>query len=48
MDRYVGDGGDDLFLTRDGRRETLTGGPGFDRARLDPTDRRFGVERAIR
>ena len=41
----LGDGGDDLMLARDRRRETVSGGPGFDRARLDPVDRRIGVER---
>ena len=48
VDFLLGDSGDDLLLARDGHRETVSGGPGFDRARLDPSDRRLGVERAIR
>jgi hypothetical protein len=32
---------------RDRRRELISGGPGFDRARIDQSDRRLGVERAI-
>ncbi len=48
FDLFLGDGGDDLLLARDRRREQVWGGPGFDRARLDAADRRFGVERAIR
>ena len=48
IDTFLGEHGDDLLLARDTRRETVSGGPGFDRARLDPTDRRLGVERAIR
>ncbi len=48
VDTFLGEHGDDLLLARDTRRETVSGGPGFDRARLDPGDRRLGVERAIR
>lgn len=47
VDVFLGEGGDDLLLARDRRRELVSGGPGFDRARLDPADRRLGVERAI-
>ena len=48
VDFLLGEAGDDVLFARDGRRETVSGGPGFDRARLDPADRRLGVERAIR
>lgn len=47
VDFLLGDRGDDLLLARDRRRETVSGGPGFDRARLDPADRRLDVERTI-
>jgi Ca2+-binding RTX toxin-like protein len=48
VDFFLGDGGDDLLLAGDHRREQVWGGAGFDRARLDAADRRFGVERTIR
>jgi len=43
-----GAGGDDLLLARDSERDIASGGAGFDRARLDPGDRRLSVERSIR
>jgi hypothetical protein len=56
-DRLVGDAGhddlggetgDDLLLARDGTRDVLWGGPGFDRATTDHVDRRAGIERLLR
>ena len=48
VDLLTGEAGDDLLLARDGRRESVYGGPGLDRARVDRSDRRFSVERLIR
>lgn len=47
IDVLLGERGDDLLLARDGLRELVGGGPGFDRARVDRSDRRVGVERTI-
>lgn len=47
IDILLGEQGDDLLLARDARRELVGGGPGFDRARVDRSDRRVGVERRI-
>jgi Ca2+-binding RTX toxin-like protein len=47
-DDVAGEGGDDLVLARDGTRDRASGGPGFDRARLDRIDRRGGIERLLR
>jgi RTX calcium-binding nonapeptide repeat (4 copies) len=47
-DDVGGEGGDDLILARDRTRDLLSGGPGFDRARLDAIDRRAGIERLLR
>jgi Ca2+-binding RTX toxin-like protein len=44
---HRGGAGDDLLLARDGRRETVDGGAGTDRARVDPSDRRVRVERRL-
>lgn len=48
VDDLGGEGGDDLVLARDRTRDRVSGGPGFDRARLDATDRRGGIERVLR
>jgi RTX calcium-binding nonapeptide repeat (4 copies)/WD40-like Beta Propeller Repeat len=47
-DDVGGDGGDDVVLARDRTRDVVSGGPGFDRARLDAVDRRGGIERLLR
>lgn len=43
-----GGAGDDLILARDGRKDVVRGGPGFDRARVDRADTVSGVERLLR
>jgi hemolysin type calcium-binding protein len=44
-DLLLGGGGDDVLLARDDRRDSVSGGTGRDRARVDPRiDRRRGVE----
>ena len=47
-DDVAGEAGDDLLLDRDGARDVLSGGPGFDRARRDRVDRARGIERLLR
>ena len=47
-DILLGDGGDDLLLARDGSRDELWGGAGFDRATADGVDRLRGIERRLR
>ena len=42
-----GGAGDDLILARDGRKDVVRGGPGFDRARVDRADTVSGVERLL-
>jgi Ca2+-binding RTX toxin-like protein len=42
-DRLVGGGGSDTFYARDGFRDVLLGGTGFDRARVDPRDVRRSI-----
>jgi TolB protein len=39
--------GNDLILARDGRKDIVRGGPGFDRARVDRGDTVSGVERLL-
>ena len=38
VDRLRGQNGDDRFRAKDGLRDDVVGGPGFDRARVDPID----------
>lgn len=47
-DVLTGDEGDDLFHARDDTKDTLRGGPGSDRARVDQVDVRFSIEQLIR
>lgn len=49
-DKDVLDGGlgNDLILARDGRKDTVRGGLGFDRAQIDPGDDVAGVEKILR
>ena len=42
-DRLVGGGGNDTFYARDGFRDVLLGGTGFDRARVDSKDVRRSI-----
>jgi Ca2+-binding RTX toxin-like protein len=42
-DRLVGGGGNDTFYARDGFRDVLLGGTGFDRARVDAKDVRRSI-----
>jgi len=42
-DRLVGGGGSDTFYSRDGFRDVLLGGTGFDRARVDSRDVRRSI-----
>jgi len=42
-DRLVGGGGSDTFYARDGFRDVLVGGTGFDRARVDSKDVRRSI-----
>jgi Ca2+-binding RTX toxin-like protein len=44
-DRMVGGGGGDTILSRDGFRELVSGGRGFDRARVNASDVRRSIER---
>ena len=44
-DTLLGEAGDDLMLGRDGERDALWGGPGFDRVTADAVDRLLGIER---
>jgi Ca2+-binding RTX toxin-like protein len=43
-DRLVGGGGNDRFYARDGFRDVLLGGTGFDRARVNASDVRRSIE----
>jgi hypothetical protein len=43
-DRFLGGAGNDRFFSRDGFREVLRGGPGFDRARVNASDIRRSIE----
>jgi hypothetical protein len=42
-----GRGGNDLLWARDGVRDTVNGGTGRDRARVDRGDRKLGIEKLI-
>ena len=47
-DLLDGGAGNDLILARDGHKDTVRGGPGFDRARLDRgLDQVSGVEKIL-
>lgn len=47
-DRMMGGGGNDRFRARDGRIDTIDGGPGRDRASVDPNDHVRWVEHVVR
>lgn len=47
-DLILGGGGDDVLFARDGARDVVRGGPGFDRAWVDRGDLVTGVERVYR
>ena len=47
-DVMIGRAGSDTFLARDGGIDTIDGGPGRDRAFVDPNDRVRRVERVVR
>lgn len=47
-DRMVGADGNDTFYARDGRQDRIDGGPGRDRAFVDPSDHVRRVERVVR
>lgn len=47
-DTFLGEHGDDLLLARGRGRDSVWGGPGFDRATADAADRVRGVERRLR
>ena len=44
-DRYVGGSGNDTIYSRDTFREVVSGGPGFDQARVNRSDVRQSIER---
>ena len=47
-DLLDGGAGNDVILARDGRQDTIRGGPGLDRAQVDRgVDRVSGVEKII-
>ncbi len=47
-DLFDGGAGNDVILARDGRQDTIRGGPGLDRAQVDQgVDRVSGVEKII-
>jgi len=46
-DHLRGEQGPDRFMAKDGERDSVNGGPGRDRARVDPKDRVRGVEQVI-
>jgi RTX calcium-binding nonapeptide repeat (4 copies) len=43
-DRFLGGAGNDRFFSRDGFRDVLRGGAGFDRARVNASDIRRSIE----
>lgn len=43
-DRFFGGAGNDTFFSRDGFRDVLNGGTGFDRARVNASDSRRSIE----
>ncbi len=43
-DPVFGDGGSDRFMARDGKRDSLDGGGGTDKARVDPIDHLARIE----
>ncbi len=47
-DVLLGEQGNDNLTARDGERDTVNGGPGFDRAWVDASDVVRGVERIYR
>jgi hemolysin type calcium-binding protein len=47
-DQFFGEPGNDRLYSRDGRRDTLNGGPGFDEAWVDSLDVVKNVERVHR
>jgi hypothetical protein len=46
-DRLVGGRGNDTFISRDAYRDVDVGGPGHDRARVDPRDKLRSIERTF-
>jgi Ca2+-binding RTX toxin-like protein len=44
-DKYLGGGGRDTIYARDRSRELVSGGAGFDRAQVNPSDIRRSIER---
>jgi hypothetical protein len=46
-DAFLGGGGNDWLFSRDGRREVVNGGRGFDRARVNASDVRRSIERLL-
>ncbi|HVL32463.1 MAG TPA: hypothetical protein VM600_02665 [Actinomycetota bacterium] len=47
VDGLYGGSGDDVVYARDGKRDHVYGQSGYDKARLDGSDRRYSIERRI-
>jgi Ca2+-binding RTX toxin-like protein len=46
-DKFLGGGGRDTIYARDRSRELVSGGAGFDRAQVNPSDIRRSIERLL-
>jgi hypothetical protein len=46
-DQVLGNGGSDTFMARDGKRDSLDGGSGIDKARVDAIDNLARIEQTF-